>query len=282
MAERVDLLIIDPQVDFCDPSGALFVPGADKDMERVASLIDKMGTKINKIHVTLDCHHLFDIAHGIFWRNSDGKNPDPFTIISNKDIVDGIWFPIFQKLPTIDPDTGDFIDARKYAKWYTKRLEEGGRYPLCIWPEHCLISNEGNNVMPILFNALQNWEKNNNDNINFVSKGSNILTENYSVLQCEVPLPNDPTTQLNTRFIEDIEKTDLCYICGEASSHCLKSSVEDLANNFNDDSYIKKLCLFEDGTSPVISPVVDFPAIAQQFINDMKVRGMQVAKTTDF
>ncbi len=28
---KVDLLIIDPQVDFCDPNGNLAVPGADED-----------------------------------------------------------------------------------------------------------------------------------------------------------------------------------------------------------------------------------------------------------
>jgi nicotinamidase-related amidase len=28
------LLVIDPQVDFCDPSGSLYVPGAEDDMGR--------------------------------------------------------------------------------------------------------------------------------------------------------------------------------------------------------------------------------------------------------
>ncbi len=155
MAERTDLMIIDPQVSFCDPNkGELYVPGAEKDMERAAALIKKLGSKIKKIHVTLDCHHLYDISHPKFWRNSEGKTPDPFTIISNEDVVNGIWFPIFQKLPRQDPDTKNNIEARKYVKWYTQKLEESGRYPLCIWPPHCLIASEGNNIFPVLFDAL--------------------------------------------------------------------------------------------------------------------------------
>jgi len=44
MAERIDLLIIDPQVDFCDPSGALYVPGAEKDMERLSEMVKRWQT----------------------------------------------------------------------------------------------------------------------------------------------------------------------------------------------------------------------------------------------
>ena len=36
MSKRIELLVIDPQVDFCDPArGALYVPGAEHDMARL-------------------------------------------------------------------------------------------------------------------------------------------------------------------------------------------------------------------------------------------------------
>jgi len=41
------LFIIDPQVDFCSPDGALYVPGADKDMERLADFISKQSPMID-------------------------------------------------------------------------------------------------------------------------------------------------------------------------------------------------------------------------------------------
>ena len=84
---KIELLIIDPQKDFCTESeevagvemkGALFVPGANEDMIRVADMIDRIGPKLNDIHATLDSHHYVDIAHPIFWVNSLGNHPDPY------------------------------------------------------------------------------------------------------------------------------------------------------------------------------------------------------------
>ena len=62
---RIELLIIDPQNDFCDPSGALYVPGADKDMDNVADFILAKKDKLDDIHATLDSHHFIDIAHPV-------------------------------------------------------------------------------------------------------------------------------------------------------------------------------------------------------------------------
>jgi nicotinamidase/pyrazinamidase len=67
------------------------------------------------------------IAHGVFWTNSNGEVPPPFTLITHGDVCDGTWTP---------------KDAKhlEWAKFYTKTLEEKGRFTLCIWPEHCLVS----------------------------------------------------------------------------------------------------------------------------------------------
>jgi len=273
--ERIDLIVIDPQNDFCDPKGSLFVPGANEDMKRVASMIDRYGSKIKKIHVTLDCHHSFDIAHAKFWRNSGGDHPGPFTIITNQDVVDGNWFPVFMSLPNTP-------DAREYAKEYTKKLEEGGKYPLCIWPNHCLIGSWGNNVYPVLFEALSKWETENNNNVNYVSKGSNITTEHYSAIQAEIPDSHDPSTMINTALIDTWQQAARLLWAGEALSHCLKSTMLDAVLVSGGDDYLQKVTLLTDGTSSVISPFVDFPEISREFIKDMKIRGMQVAKTTDF
>ncbi len=61
------LLIIDPQNDFCSPEGALFVPGAVEDCERLVSFIGREKSSIDSIHVTLDSHPNYHIAHPIFW-----------------------------------------------------------------------------------------------------------------------------------------------------------------------------------------------------------------------
>lgn len=267
--ERIDLLIIDPQVDFCDPNGALYVPGAEKDMANVASMIDRFGSKIKKIHVTLDCHHLIDVSHPQMWRDSEGNSPDPFTIITSQEMRDGKWTPRLLKYKQ------KFID-------YGEALEVSGKFPLCIWPPHCLIGSSGNAVLPVLFDALGRWEETSLDNVDYVSKGSNPFTEHYSAVKAEVEDPNDPTTQLNTRLIKVLMDTDKILIAGEAGSHCVKNTVEDIADGFGDDTYVQKMVLLTDGVSPVISPFVDFPAVQDKFITDMAARGMQTALTTDF
>ena len=70
---RNAFLIIDAQFDFCHPDGALFVPGADADVERIASLIRRFASRIDHIVVTLDTHHVLDIAHPLFWSNAAGQ-----------------------------------------------------------------------------------------------------------------------------------------------------------------------------------------------------------------
>ena len=86
MKKRIDLLIIDPQNDFCteksqidgnEVKGSLFVHRVDKDMDRLSEFINNQGHLLTNIHVTLDSHHVFDIAHPIFWISKDRKHPQP-------------------------------------------------------------------------------------------------------------------------------------------------------------------------------------------------------------
>ena len=82
MPNNIHLIVIDPQVDFCDPSGSLYVKGADQDMQRLATMVRRLKDKIRDIHVTLDSHQIVHIAHPIFWKDgATGAHPNPFTII---------------------------------------------------------------------------------------------------------------------------------------------------------------------------------------------------------
>jgi nicotinamidase/pyrazinamidase len=261
--KNVHLLVIDPQVDFCDPNGSLFVPGADADMSRAASMVRRLKDKVSAIHVTLDSHHTVDIAHPIFWKDANGAMPNPFTIITASDVEDGTWTT---KTPS----------HLTRALDYVRSLESNGRYPLCIWPPHCLIGSKGANVVPELFEALVEWE-NRFKVVNYVTKGSNPWTEHYSAIQADVPDPADVTTQLNTGLIKVLEDADEIIIMGEALSNCLKFTVEDIANNFADESYVGKFTLLEDATSSI--QIVEHEGT--KFIEGMVKRGMQVSTTKD-
>jgi len=263
---NVHLVVIDPQMDFVDPKGALYVKGAEKDMDRLAKFLYRAAKKIEDVHVTLDSHQLLDGAHPGFWRDSKGNPPAPFTIISAQDIEQGKWTPFKPSL------TKRMID-------YAKALEKGGRYPICIWPPHCLIGSKGAAVHDGLFDSLNYWAQVNGALIDWVTKGSNIYTEHYSAVRAEVPDPDDMEgTGINTRFIQPLMDADVIAIAGEAGSHCVANTVRDVAAEFKDDSYIKKIVLLEG----CYSPVPGFEKYQDDFITDLTKRGMQIVKVEDF
>lgn len=258
MKEKIELIIIDPQNDFCDPNGSLYVPGANDDMQRVADLINRAGDRYNDIHATLDSHHFLDIAHPIFWVDSQGKNPDPFTIIERPDVENGKWMTYLPQY-------------RSYGLDYVTALENNKRYPLCIWPPHCLIGSWGFSVFPPLYDALLAWEKRNpGAYVNFLTKGSNMLTEHYSAVKADVPDPDDPTTEMNFDFIDPLKDANQLDLTGEALSHCLANTVQDIAAGFGDDSYVKKFNLLEGASSNVPT----FEGFGERFVTDMVSRGM--------
>ena len=269
--KNLHLLVIDPQNDFCVPNGtfnvptgALLVNGAYDDMKRLSKWVKKNAAKIYDIHVTLDSHHLIDCAHPAFWKDSKGKNPNPFTAISSNDIEKGIWTPI---LPSLYKRMLD----------YTKALETSGRYPLLVWPPHCLIGTPGAAVVPELMDALNDWCILKTNKVDFVTKGSNVLTEHYSAVRAEVPDPADASTQLNTDLIQTIEKADILVWAGEAGSHCLANTMRDTFDAFGADS-IKKSVVLVDATSPVTG----FEKNQADFFKEFAAKGVQFSKTTDF
>jgi len=263
--KKIHLLVIDPQNDFCDPNGSLCVPEADKDMARLTTFIAKQGKRFTKIHVTLDSHNEVDIAHPVFWKNQEGKNPEPFTIITLQDVEAGTWKAANPKL-----------QAR--VKAYVTELYKNKRYPLCIWPPHCLIGSWGTQVVPELRTELGKWANDMFRTINWVAKGTNPFTEHYSPLKADVPDPTDPTTHLNTNLINLLQEADTILLAGEASSHCVANAIRDIATAFNSTTYIKKLVLLEDATSPVPG----FETLATDMVTEMKAKGMQVSNTIDW
>lgn len=266
MTTKVELVIIDPQNDFVDPGGALSVPKANKDMDRLALMIKRLGKRVSRISVTLDSHHKLHIATPDYWVDSNGNHPagDTSVTISAQDVKDGKWLTTIPQL-------------QERAQKYLEALETNKRYEHRIWPEHCLIGSNGAAVWDTLFNALLEWEQRPNV-VNYVTKGSNLHTEHFSAVKAEVEDPEDPSTQLNTGFIKSLENADVVAFAGEASTHCLASTVRDIADAFGNDDYIKKCVLLKDATSPI--PGLEF--LEDQFIKDMTAKGMTISTTSEF
>ena len=257
--KKIRIVNIDSQVDFCDPKGNLYVTGAEKDCERFAAMLDKISDKIDDIDLTMDSHNWAHIAHPMFCKNSTGEHPKPFTLISVDDVKNGVW-------TTTKPS------LYKWGLEYVRTLEKNSRYVLCIWPPHCIIGSFGQCLFPTVQDSLKRWCEKYFAYPNFVTKGSNILTEHYSAIIADVPDPNDFTTQLNTRFIQNLEESDIVLVCGQASSHCVKNTVVDIVNNFSDPAYAKKLRLIKD----CMSPVPGFENLQDELWTFCKQHGIEV------
>jgi len=282
------LVIIDPQGGFCKVvpkdqqqvihDGELFVPGADKDMERLAGFVDKAGHLFNSIHVTMDSHHAWHIAHPCWFVDDSGNNPEPFTIMSIKK-GEIFGFNIFTNANS-GPYRPKIMSQRQWTIDYLNKLQSSQRYPHMIWPPHCQIGTPSHAIVEPLMTALMKWEKKHIRSVNFVTKGSNIRTEHFGIVQAEVPDPLDPTTLLNQEFINLIGNPDISqvFVAGEALSHCVANSVTDIANTFGDDSFIKKVVLIRDCTSNV--PGCE--AMGDTFVTTMVARGMTTTNTVDF
>ena len=211
------LLLIDIQNDF-HPGGSLAIPSAASDAERTASFIRRNAESIDRIVATLDSHHKLHIAHPCFWTNAAGEHPAPFTLISSQDVMDGKWIPRDDlKCPPIHAplmqqevvgesaklfkDNGE-VDTLAWSIEYTKRLEEKGRFQLCIWPEHCLIGTPGHNVVKSVRDAIDEWSDKTGRSVEWVEKGQNLLTEMYSALCAEVPV--NEKTSFNTVLLDSV------------------------------------------------------------------------------
>ena len=70
------------------------------------------------------------------------------------------------------------------------------------------IGTPGHAVHPSINSALQEWALAKKDAINYVHKGMNCLTEMYSAVLADVPVPEDPSTHLNSALIEQLHHTE--------------------------------------------------------------------------
>ncbi len=247
---KTHLLIIDPQNSFCSLEGELYVPNAEKDMTKLAAFIEKHQQSIDSITVTLDSHNRIHIAHPIWWINSEGKMPEPFTPVSLEDVKNKVWTPK-------NPDT---------MQWSLSYLEKNTTH--MIWPPHCIIGTWGHEVFASLKSSLDKWADTNPD-LDYYFKGFSRFTEHYSAVKPCVPVDGDPGSLTNRVFIEKLHSFDRILVAGEASSHCVADTVKDMV--LLDESLAGKIVLIKDG----MSPVSGFETNADAFISNMVTKGAE-------
>jgi nicotinamidase-related amidase len=247
------LLIIDAQEDFCNPAGSLYVPGAEKDMERLSQFIKNNIQEIDFIGLTVDSHQILDISHPKFWKNKQGDSPSPFTIITLEDVKDKSWVPLSNSTE---------------ALFYLRELKRYGEFTHCIWPEHCIKGTWGANITQPIIDGIQKWHKETGLLYQIVSKGYYPLVEHFGAFRACVSISKVEETQWNYDFIKTLEKYDNVYLAGEAQSHCVAFTLKQ-AMQFP--KLAKKLVILED----CMSDVPTFELLNSQVYTDARKEGIR-------
>lgn len=286
---RICLLAIDVQNTFCIPEFELFVggrsgKGAIHDNTCLCEFIYRNLGGITEIAVTLDTHVAAQIFHPVFWADAMGEAPAPMTLISLAQVEAGRW----QIHPAIAAGmfSGDGERAREYALHYVKQLTQYGKFPLTIWPYHSMLGGIGHALVSAFEEACFFHSIARSSPTVFELKGSNPLTENYSVLRPEVlqDAAGRAIARKNDAFVERLLGFDRLLIAGQAKSHCVAWTIADLLAEIQarDPALAQKVYLLEDCTSPVVVPgVVDYTDAANEAFDRFAAAGMNIVKSTD-
>jgi nicotinamidase-related amidase len=293
-ARNLHLLLIDVQRDFCFPRGSLYVggrsgTGAMDDSRRTAEFIYRNLGVLTNLTTTMDTHFAYQIFFPSFWLDAEDRPPSPHREVSADDVRSGRLRPN----PAIARwlCDGNYPWLVKQVIYYCEELEKAGKYQLYLWPPHCILGSDGHALVGAIHEArmfhayargAQSWVE---------IKGSNPLTENYSVLRPEVLTRHDgqPLAQRNVQFLRTLLQSDALIIAGQAASHCVKSSIDDLLSEIvaQDPDLARKVYLLIDCMSAVTVPdgkggfLADFTPQALAAQQRFADAGMHLVRSTD-
>jgi nicotinamidase-related amidase len=269
------LLFIDPQRDFVDVGGALRVPHADEDTQRMSARIESKPGTFDEIVLSADDHPRIHISHpGWFMRM--GGSPPPFTQIhydpSAKQPFEDSYGAKYDSVADLN---------HTWTAFYIKTMESKG-YPHIIWPEHCIAGTLG-----AAFSAhvnMEPWERYHQNSIKrprIVRKGQCPFVEQHGIFGPEVMHPDFPKkTGFNWELMMFLSQFKVIFVAGQTSTHCVPASVYPMVDFFHKNRYkVGKIILLIDA----MSPVTGFEEQEESFFAAMQGYGglVEIAKTTD-
>lgn len=286
---RIALLLIDVQRDFCFPEGSLYVAGhsgtgAIEDNKRIASFIYRNLGVLTNVTTTMDTHFAYQIFFPAFWVDVDGATPPAHTVISAESLRAGTYRPnpVMAKWLC----GGNYGWLQKQVQHYVDELERAGKYQLYLWPPHCLLGSTGHALAGVIHEARMFHAFSRGAQSNVEVKGGHPLTENYSVLRPEVLTRFDGGAlgQRNAQFVETLLSADQVIIAGQAASHCVRSTIDDLLDEITaiDIALAKKVYVLRDCMSAVTVPdgaggfAVDFTPQAEAAFARYQAAGMHL------
>lgn len=258
---RVCLLLVDVQNTFCTPGFELFVggrsgTGALDDNRRLCAFLYRNLGAITQTVATLDTHQAYQIFHAPFLVDAEGRHPDPFTLVTAEDVASGRW--------RVDEEAAELLGipgerAAAHLRSYAEKLAAGSKYALTVWPFHAMLGGVGHALVSAVEEALFFHAIARRSQTRFEIKGRQPLTEHYSALGPEVleGAGGERLGERNTALVEHLRSFDAVLVAGQAKSHCVAWTVEDLLGEAPE--LAGRLYLLEDCTSPVVVPgAVDY------------------------
>jgi nicotinamidase-related amidase len=285
---RVCLLVVDAQNTFCTPGFELFVAGrsgtgALDDNRRLCEFIYRNLGLITQTVATLDTHQAFQLFHAPLLVDEDDRHPTPYTLVSTADVEAGRWRVSEQAASALGLE---FEYAQKHLLAYVRALESGGKYELTAWPFHAMLGGVGHALVAAVEEAVFFHTIARSSQTSFEMKGQSPLTEHYSALGPEVArdFAGTPLGTRNGRLIERLLRFDAVLVAGQAKSHCVEWTIEDLLRDslVREHGLADRLYLLEDCTSPVVVPgVVDYTDAADEAFARFAAAGAHVVRSTD-
>ena len=227
------LLIIDPQIDFTDKHGSLYVEGAETGIQNICKFIDGHRKEISSIICTSDSHYPNSIFNNGGWRTKDGKIPVMYTSISSDQVKEGVYIPM--------------ATTKEYAIKYLLELEKQGKQHI-VWPAHCLVGSKGQSFPDPLIWSLVAWFLENNKNYEVWEKGKSVDREMYSAFSYfDGTMSLEGKQRLDSLYTRGYDKI---FIAGFAKDFCVAETVRDLVK----DTRFKDKLVFLPECTATINP----------------------------
>ena len=285
---RICLVAVDVQNTFCVPGFELFVggrsgSGAVDDNRRLCAFLYRNLASITRVIPTMDTHHAMQIFHPVYLVNERGEHPEPFTLVSVEDVERGVW----RFNEAVAPSLGRTAeDAQEQLLHYVRRLAAGGKYALTVWPYHAMLGGIGHALVSAVEEAMFFHAIARASQPDFQVKGSNPLTEHYSIIGPEVTrgAHGETIAERNKALVDHLHQYDAVIIAGQAKSHCVAWTIADLLAEVQerDLSLAPHVFLLEDCTSPVVVPgVIDYTDEADAAFRRFAEAGFHVVRSTD-
>ncbi len=239
MTNKNLLLLIDPQNDFTDPKGSLYVPGSEQAISNICKFI--YSRKPTDILISQDTHQKFNIGFPLFWDKEELK---PFDKIKIQDILN-------EKIkPTKIREEWEDDFKRQFKNYENPELT--------IWPYHCIEGSWGWCFPDSLVKALNDWGLYNPEHKQYevYKKGYIPEIESYSILT-------------DCRFSEEFPDLldndyDKIYIAGFCKDICVAESVKDLSQY----DYYKDKFVFLDNCMATLDKTSHNLKIYEDLVNN--------------